>query len=250
MKRKGYFSIFLFLLIGFSFSAFAQKETISYLNQHFYQIPKGDVENLAYTQKSFRNKAKEQVFYILNSENRMVIQKKVGVNQEGGFNQEISEEFDSLNRLIKQTIKNLDNGKYISFYYEEGEKIAEVSYVGIDSFEVWRGNPESKKMSDRDDFYPGLDKTKLNEIFAKNLQYPIPARQKMEQGTVQIALLISEDGKVLKTEVANPGEVSKLLAKEALRVIELYSGPFFPALDAKGNPIQKWMYVPVRFKLG
>jgi len=244
------FSTFLIILLLVANENLAQKRKTTPLNRHFYQVDSKDQDQHVYTQISFETDSGQQVFWILDGQNRMVMQKKISQNQEGNFLQEISETFDSLNNLISQTIKNLDNSKYISFYYQEGKKIAEVTFEGIGQYTVWRENPEQIKTSERDDFKPGLEVNELNEIFSQNLRYPISARQKREEGTVMVALHISENGELLETEIANPEEVSKILKEEALRVFKLYKGPFYPALDIKGNPIQKWMYVPVRFRLG
>ncbi|MDX5337819.1 MAG: energy transducer TonB [Cyclobacteriaceae bacterium] len=236
------------------FSTFGQekirKQKVIFLNQHFYEISGKNLEERAFQKKENTLKSGEKVYWIFDLENRMVEQRKVGYNPTEQFNQEIREEFDENNVLKSQTVKNLDNGRYMTIYLENGEKVGQVTFHGDQTYSLWRKGLDSEQMLNRDEFKPGLDQDQMMSLFAKNLNYPMSARMSRETGTVEIALLISETGELLQTEVANAYQINKKLAKEALRVVKLYQGPFYPALDSEGKPIQAWMYIPVRFRLG
>jgi dihydroxyacetone kinase len=54
----------------------------------------------------------------------------------------------------------------------------------------------------------------------------------------------------VRIEVANPMDVAKSLAEEAVRVVKLYKGKFIAATDMEGKPIETWLPIPIRFKLG
>lgn len=226
------------------------RQNESYLNRHFYAIGNKDLEHRAYRKVTNELENGDQVFWIFDGKNQMVVQGKVEINQAGLFKQETREYLNEDGSIKNQTIKNLDNGRYATSFFENGQKKGQVIYLGDQSFTLWRESPESEKLKNRDDFKPSLDMERLQELFAQNLQYPISPRRLGQSGTVQIALLISETGELIEIEPANAYGMNKELVKEALRVIQLYEGPFFPALDLQGNPIEAWMYVPVRFKLG
>lgn len=244
------FTFLLFTSICFLNQAQTKSQKVTYLNQHFYEISGKDSENRAFQQVENEIQNGEKLVLIFDLENRLIAQAKKSFNETEKFNQEIRDHFDTQNNLQNQTLKNLDNGRYATSFFENGQKKGQVIYLGDQSFTLWRESPESEKLKNRDDFKPGLDMERLQELFAQNLQYPISARRLGQSGTVQIALLISETGKLKEIEPANAYGMNKELVKEALRVIQLYDGPFFPALDLQGNPIEAWMYVPVRFKLG
>lgn len=225
-------------------------QKVTFLNQHFYEISEKDLEQRAYQRVENQLKSGERVIWIFDLENRMVSQLKIGFNNVEKFNQEIREEFDENNALKTQTLKNLDNGKYITFYFNEGEKTGQVTFQGDRSYSIWRTDLDFEQSSNRDEFKPGLDQDKLQTLFINNLDYPNSARSTRQSGTVELALLISKEGELKQVEVANAYLIHKALANEALRVIRLYDGPFYPALDTNGNPKEAWMYIPVRFKLG
>ncbi|GMQ26761.1 hypothetical protein Aoki45_34440 [Algoriphagus sp. oki45] len=226
------------------------KQNEPYLNRHFFEIGNKDLERRAYRKVTNELENGDQVFWIFDMENQMVVQGKVEINQEGLFKQETREYLNEEGSIKRQTIKNLDNGKYVTSFFENGEKKGQVLRLEDQSYSLWRISPEREQIRDRDDFKPGLDMDRLQELFVQNLQYPIAARRLGQSGTVQIALLISETGELKELEVANGYGLNKELVKEALRVIRLYEGPFYPALDLQGNPVEAWMYLPVRFSLG
>lgn len=219
------------------------------LNRHFYEVAEPVLEAQVYTRLVNNSSSGETVIWVFDLENRMVSHTKIGVNSEENFNQEFTETFDSAGNLLSKNLMNLDNSKYYTEYFEQGVKKAQVIFRGDNSYEIWRLNPESAYTLDHDDFKPSTDPNLLNQFLAKNLRYPKSARNSGAQGTVIVAVLVSEHGEVKEVELANGVQIHRDLGKEALRVIQEFKGPYQPALDLNGTPTEAWLYIPIRFKL-
>lgn len=247
MMATRHFNLLVFFLLV-AIPSFSQERVP--LNRHFFEIESSSEEKLHFTLIENKSPNGEIVVWIFDKENRMIEQSKMGPNPEGTFNQEITERFDSLNNLISQTLMNLDNSRYLTVYYENGTKKAEVFQKEDNSYVIWRENPEAVYTKSYDEFKPSIDAEVLNGFFAKNLTYPLQARRAGAQGIAIVAVLVDAHGEVKEVELANAAQIHPELGKEALRVIKLIEGPFTPALDLKEKPIEAWLYVPVRFKLG
>ena len=243
------FFVTLLCLFSIYLPAQGQQRTTTKLNRHFIEIDKNDSENHRYNKVETVSATGETVTWIFDLQNRMVKQSKQGINTEGNFNQEISETFDSTAQLISQRITNMDNTKYMEFHYRNGVKKAEVSHLGVDVFEIWRNNPDSLYTTDHNDFEPGMNKNEWMSHFAKNLTYPMEARRIRAEGSVIVAILVDENGNLKQLEVANEAFVHAALTKEALRVVRLFKGKFTPAINLDGKPEEKWINIPVRFRL-
>lgn len=243
------FQYFSFLILCFFASnpSFSQERVN--LNRHFFEIESSNEEKPHYTRIENKTPTDLTVVWIFDMKNQMVQQSKIGPNTEGTYNQEITERFDSLNNRISQTLMNLDNSRYLTAYYENGVKKAEVFQKEANNYEIWREDPEAAYTKAYDDFKPSVDPETLNRFFAKKLTYPLQARRAGAQGIAIVAVLVDECGTVKEVELANGAQLHPELGKEALRVIKLFEGPFTPALDLTGKPIEAWMYIPVRFKL-
>lgn len=219
------------------------------LNQHFYEVEDPKTEQVFFTRVENQTPAGDTVVWVFDLQNRMVSQSRISINPEGGFRQEINESFDSLGNRVSQSILNLENSKYITAYFENGVKKGEVFKVENERFEIWRHSPDSAFNNDFDDFKPSFNADDFNDFLAKNLTYPLTARRSGAQGIAMVAVLVAESGEVKAIELANGMQISPELGKEALRVIRLFKGPFTPALDLDGKPVEKWLYIPTRFKL-
>lgn len=240
-------NLLLTVLIHFSSYMYAQDRIP--LNKHFYQVENPKTDEVFFTRLENRTQAGDTVVWIFDLQNRMVSQSRISINPEGNFRQEVTEYFDSMYNRTSQTILNLENSKYITAYFENGMKKGEVFKEDINKYHIWRQNPDSSYLKEYDDFKPGFNPNDLNDFYAKNLTYPLAARRSGAQGTVIVAILISGSGEAKAIELANGIQLDPVLSEEALRVVRLFKGPYTPALDLKGKPIEKWLYIPVRFKL-
>jgi TonB family protein len=229
---------------------FGQQRTTTKLNRHFLPIEEKDTLNHQYNQVETISPSGETVTWTFDLQNRMVKKSKIGVHPTESFNQEIIENFDSTNNLSSQKIYNLDNMKYVAYYYREGVKKAQVIHHGKDVYEIWRNNPDSIYTSDYNDFDPGLNKKVWNSFLVKNLRYPNEARKIGAEGTVVIGILVDKEGNIKEAEIANSAFVNSYLEAEALRVVMLYKGKFIPAKNINGKLEEVWINIPIRFKLG
>ncbi|HSF52921.1 MAG TPA: energy transducer TonB [Algoriphagus sp.] len=240
---------FIFPVLLFLISQQISAQNRIPLNRHFFEIADLDTEPAIYTRLQNKSETEETVVYIFDQKNRKVSQTKIGLNAEDNFNEELTENFDSAGNHISTNLLNLDNSKYLTEYFDKGQKKAQVLYRGDNTYEIWRNNPESAYTTDHDDFKPSTDRDELNQFLAKNLKYPQTARNVKAEGTVMVGVLVSELGEVREVELANEVQVHRDLGKEAVRVIKLFKGPFKPALNLEGQPIEAWIYIPIRFKL-
>jgi TonB family protein len=249
MTNKFYL-ILLTFCFPFCLKAIAQERTTTKLNRHFFEIQNKDTKNHHFNRVESVTQNGDTLIWIFDLQNRMVKQSKKGLNIEGNFNQEITETFDSANRLINQRVTNLDNSKYVIFYYTDGVKKAEVTRQGNEVYEIWRNNPDSIYSAKHNDFEAFLDKDDWNTHLMKNLRYPVEARRYGASGLVQVALLIDKEGNVKEVDIANESLVNTYLGKEAQRVAKLYKGKCIPATNIEGEPEESWITVPIRFRLG
>lgn len=244
-------SFFVLLVSAFSIclSSQAQQRITTKLNKHFFEIEGADSSLHRFTKVENATNTGDTVTWIFDLQNRMVQQSKKGVNPAENFNQEITETFDSTNQLISQRILNLDNSKYVTFYYKQGIKKAQVINHGDNVFEIWRDSPDSIYMANYDEFKPSVEMSDWHGFLAKNLTYPSQARRAGATGTVILAILVSKNGEPIEIEIANESQVNPHLSKEALRVAKLYKGHFIPAVNIDGESEESWLYIPIRFKL-
>lgn len=248
MFKKSIFvllAIFLFL----DFTTYGQERITTKLNRHLLPISENDELNHRYNQVEAKSATGETVTWVFDLQNRMIKQAKVSVNPTENFKQEVQEFFDTTGQLTSQKILNLDNSKYVAFYFINGEKRAQVIYKGKDDYEIWRNNPDSVYKADHNDFELMMDKKTWNSFLAKNLRYPPEARKLGAEGTVVIALLIDKKGTISEIEIANSSFVNTYLAEEAVRVMGLFKGKFIPPKNINGETEEVWLNVPIRFKL-
>ena len=78
------------------------------------------------------------------------------------------------------------------------------------------------------------------------ISYPDEARNRGEEGTVYVQALVDKDGKVTQAVIESAEPASDVLGKAALDGVKQWT--FEPA-EAKGEPVEVWIIVPVKFKL-
>jgi TonB family protein len=243
---------FIFLFLSFNNYSFAQDRKIQTLNQHFYPISEKDSTNLAYYSVLKLINENERVEKFYTKEMRLVKAIKIGFNEEGAFRQKVIEKYDELGKISSLTTINQDNNKYYAVYYKNEVLVGDVIFDGVGTFESKRADTNQPVFLDRNEFepVPFTDKQLWQENLLKNLRYPVQARRLGQSGTVFLALLVDKDSNLVRIEIANPMDVAKSLADEAIRVASLYKGKFIAATDLEGNPVEAWLRIPVRFKLG
>ena len=77
--------------------------------------------------------------------------------------------------------------------------------------------------------------------------YPARSRQRAEQGTVTLHILIAADGSVERIEIAESSGFDDL-DRSALETVRS-RWRFVPARRGDGHPVDSWVLVPIRFAL-
>jgi len=77
--------------------------------------------------------------------------------------------------------------------------------------------------------------------------YPSRSRQRAEEGTVTLHILIAADGSVARIEIAESSGFDDL-DRSALETVR-QRWRFVPARRSDGHPIESWVLVPIRFAL-
>lgn len=242
------FLLLLFLSLDYV-GAQTQQRVILPLNKHFFEANPSDSSNHIFTQ-IYSPVTKTTKIY--SKSNRLVKSIEDDINPEGGFKQRTIKRYDSLGNLTSKTIKNLDDPNFITYYLESDTIRGEVVSIGNTQITITRANRPNPYQNMWNDFEPRpkISKEEWYKFLAANLNYPTQAGRPKQTGTVYIALLIDEEGEILKKELANPENVPEVLAREAMRVINLYGGGFFSALDSDTHHSTQWAYIPIRFSLG
>ncbi|WBL43750.1 energy transducer TonB [Algoriphagus halophytocola] len=240
---------FLLFLISFTGQTLAQERNITFLNQHMF--PTSD--NSAYAYKSVCVESADgnsitRVFTLSNQLEKII---KVSFNEEGQFEEELTETYNAQGELISKKVKNLANGRYLIQYFDNGEFIGESVLTADRKYETSLPGVDKPILSDHDPLAasPHVNQEEWTKHLVNNLRYPSQSRRLGEEGTVVLALLISTDGELHTLEVANPAGLSKHLSEEAIRVTRAYQGKYFAGKDPEGNLVESWLYIPIRFKL-
>lgn len=248
MKKFIYLATFIFLYSSF---VFAQKTKIVFLDKHFLPLSNKDTENAQYQKISLPLSEGKQTEQILDLNSKLVKLITNEFDAKKNLIRSITEYYRDNESVFKISTFEIKTNKEMVEYFHNGKLVGRFL---CDDNEVVFGlrvidgeNVETSK----NEFEPGfaVSKQQFKEFLRTNIDYPGEARNKSIQGTVTIALEIMPDGTVNTMEVINDG-VSLILQEEAKRVIANYDKGFRPALDMDGNPVRKWMYVPVRFSLG
>ncbi|WP_192348925.1 TonB family protein [Algoriphagus sp. Y33] len=248
-------SKFLFLLIfsiGLSLSASrAQDKQIVKLNEHFYPINENDSINYFYKAITTYLTDSTSLERIFSRKNQIVKITRYGYNEEGDFPEENIETYDTNGKINSKKIKNRNNGFFHAIYYNDGELLGDVLHRGANNYEIRKAENGEITNSEENPFepQPGFDKNKWENTLIKNLKYPTTARRNGEEGTVMLAIYVNEFGEHTEPVLANPENVSKSIAREALRVVNKYEGEITPAKTIEGNTVDAWLYIPIRFML-
>lgn len=253
MCRTFFFKLLLVLIFPFVICithSKAQEKKIVRLNEHFFPISENDSVNYFYKAIIVNLTDSTSIERIFNLKNQIVKVTRYGYNQEGNFPEENTEIYDSNGKLSSKKIKNRTNGFYQAFYFDVDEQIGEVLFQGEKNFEIRAPKTEEIIKADENVFEPKpkLDNDLWIETLKKNLSYPASARRR-EEGTVILAIYVNEFGERKEPVIANPENVDRLLAEEALRVVNYFDGEIAPATTINGNTIDSWLYLPIRFML-
>ncbi len=92
--------------------------------------------------------------------------------------------------------------------------------------------------------FPGGKKTLLKFI-ARNIKYPVLAKENNIQGRVFVRFLVTHKGNIKQATVLR--SVHSTLDKEALRIVKSF--PRWKAGIQNGKPVNVWLTLPITFQL-
>jgi TonB family protein len=249
MKKLICLAIFLFLSFSFTF---AQKSKTIYLDKHFLPLSNKSVGEKEYLKNSFAVIGGKQTETVHDLGGILV--KSIVHEFDGKKNliRTVFEEYDNQGRVYKISTVEHKTKKEVMEYFHEGKLIGRFLCNENELVFGIRIKDGEQIETSKNEFEPdfAVSKQQFREFLWSNLDYPTEAKNKKIQGTVTLALEIMPDGTVNTIEVINQNEVDPILQKEAKRVIAAFDKGFRSAMDMEGNPVRKWMYVPVRFSLG
>lgn len=249
MKKSIYLAIFILIFPTYTF---AQKSKTIYLDKHFSPLTNKNVGEKQYKKNSSPVMEGKQTETIHDLNGILVKSIVHEFDNKKKLIRTVSEEYDDLGRVYKISSVDHHTNKEMVEYFNDGNLIGR--FLCSDNEVVFglRFIDGEQVETSRNEFEPDFAVTKqqFREFLWSNIDYPEEARQKKIQGTVTLALEIMPDGTVNTIEVINQNEVPNILQEEAKRVVSSFDKGFRSALDVNGNPVKKWMYVPVRFSLG
>lgn len=242
--------IFLsFILFAFSNPLLGQSREITPMNRHFFEIPEEDQINLAYTliTTEVNDSLKFRRFH--NLENKIIKNVTIRKNPKDGFKEGISQTFDESGNLESVDITNLETGVSIKTYYFDSKQVAQSIKIGKEKYQVLRAGDSIPTIKEVDDFIPRLNTNdeEWDSFFKRNFKVN-GMKIKSDYQTAFIAVLVGSDGKRKEIEVANPDQVEDYFELKALELIYKWGDNFLPALDSFGNPVEKWLYIPISFQ--
>ncbi len=86
----------------------------------------------------------------------------------------------------------------------------------------------------------------MPKLLTTPITYPAEARERGEQGIVQVQALVGVDGKVIKTVAMPNQKVAQVLIDAAVAAVREWT--FEPA-KIDDRPVKIWVVVPVNFRL-
>jgi TonB family protein len=250
MKKFIYLAIFIFLS---SYSPmFGQKTKTVFLDKHFMPLTIKSIEDHHYQKTVFTMSEGKKTERIQDLNGKLIRVTTFEFDGKKNLVRSITEEYGDNESIYKtSTLEVRTKKEMIEYFHEEklvGRFLCDDNEVIFGLRVVDGENVETSINVFEPDF--AVSKQQFKEYLRTNLDYPDEAKHKKIEGTVTLALEIMPDGTVKTMEVINGKEVPLVLQEEAKRVISAFDKGFRSALDVNGNPVRKWMYVPVRFSLG
>ncbi|SDC53468.1 hypothetical protein SAMN04488104_1001128 [Algoriphagus faecimaris] len=249
LQKHRFLILWLGLFFGYCFPGTGQDKTIEKLNQHFHPISTEDSLNFTYLKMNSVTKDSVQLERIFDQKNRIIKVTKTKMNQEGEFTEKSTQNYDPFGNLLSQKIVNLDNGKFIETFFYDGQQVGQVLAEGNQNFMIIRSGEQEPTLNFVNDFEPQFTESLqtwntylLNHLSIDRKKVTNPNQK------VIIGILVDKEGIVKKVEWANPQGAEPYVAERAISTVKGWGRNFLPALDAFGNPIEKWLYIPIRYK--
>ena len=233
-----------------SFSLFAQSRKIIHLNEHFHPVSaESGLHQFIKIISVSKEGSQTERFYDLENRPFMVIQTEFDRRGQTLFQK--TERYDLLGFLIYQNVVNAKENSELTTYFKGKETIMSLGCEKGRCEGTFSLKGEVIGIN-RDVFFPimAYSISAWNNFLSSHLNYPHVALKSKMEGVVKLGLEILADGSLGRLEIVNPKDSPLLLQQEAFRVIQIYDGGYIPGIDADGNPVSGWFYIPIRFQIG
>ncbi len=244
--------VLFFILLFSSSPLYSQERTIVKLDHHQIPIEGKESENHTYNQVLTTSKDGSSISKIYDLQNRLIFQRKERYNEEEGYLEAITSEYDTAQNLISSEIRNEENGSFVKVFLENEIAVSKLSFLDGETYYFYRGDLDSAAIESN--FNPMLPKPKFEkkeftDFLVKTLRYPSQARSIKAEGTVLIEMKVDKNGQTIDYYCINPNQVHPSLANEAIRVLKEFNPEFSPGIDKFGEPAIENFRIPIRFKL-
>ncbi|MEB2776428.1 TonB family protein [Algoriphagus sp. D3-2-R+10] len=250
MKLK---SIILFIIFNtvLSLSLLAQGREITKLDKYYRTLTEGQDSLHVYNRISTIGKDSSTIEKIYDLQNRMLQSSKVSFNKEVGYNELVEERFDTTKNRKSIKYFNLDNGKFFSYYFKNGEQASSLEFDGEKTYKLLGKDMKEPLITEYDPLTltPKFTVADRNDYYLQNLKYPSQARMRGEQGVVKLLHQIDVNGNVKSREILDPEQTSSILHDEAIRLSKLFDPQFYPLYDVYGDPKEGVFVMPTVFRL-
>lgn len=181
----------------------------------------------------------------------MLQSSKIRFNTKLGYNELVEEKFDTLQNRVSIKYLNLDNGKFLSYYFKDGEQVSSLEFDGGTTYKLFGEGMSEPLVTEYDPLTltPKFTVADRNDFYLRNLKYPSQARLRGDQGVVKLLHRIDINGKVKSREVVDAEEISPILQEEAIQLSELFDPKFYPLYSIYGERIEGFYIIHSRFSI-
>jgi TonB family protein len=147
--------------------------------------------------------------------------------------------------------ENYRNGNPVGIWIMDSKKIDcdsiynQVISQDIPVIDLFKGTLNNEKPDGLEPAFYGNGKDDLNKFLAKNIRYPVAARENGIQGRVELQFVIDENGTVRNLSILKSVDAS--LDMESVRVALLFEK--FTPTKLNGKPIKVAVRMPVSYKI-
>jgi TonB family protein len=251
MKKK-IISGLLFIILSSLQILFAQERVIIKLDHN--QIPIEGKKSINHTYNKVLSTSSDGSSFskIYDLQNRLLSQKKERFNEEEGYLEAITSEYDTAQHLVSSEIRNVENGSFVKLFLDNEVVVSKLSFLDGETYYFYLGNLDSAAIES--EFNPMLPKPKyekkeFTDLLVKTLRYPSQARSVKAEGTVLIEMKVDKNGQTIDYYCINPNQIHSSLSNEAIRVLKEFNPEFSPGIDKFGEPAIEYFRIPIRFKL-
>jgi len=248
---KSVLALMIALGIGISQSQ-AQGRVIIKLDGNKVPVVNENFGTHRYTQILSTTPDSTSISKLYDLQNRLLSLTKEKYNKELGYNEALTSTYDTLQNLISSEIRNVENGSFVKVFLDNQIVVSRLEHMAERDYRFYLGNDTTPTIqSEENPMEPqaNFDMNEYHSFLAKNLKYPLQARERREMGTVLVKIDFDDTGEISEISCLNPQELYPPLINEAIRVVKAFNPTFIPPIDIYGNKTSFMARLPIRFKL-